>query len=818
MKKKLSSFIALTMLMSVVHLPVRAEKYGNYPEHRPISSYEYQWGIASAQSPSANRFSITDEYGTRYFILLDKDLEGNYLVLADELYGSTRFHELYGANDINSGNILRSVWDFDESDENSIAHFLNHEFLTDNYSGTKLPESVKSNLLEKTWRVELNDVGGVANITGLSESEQIKYDTWINDSLNPDLTMKVSILSVSEFNAYKDKIGGIGTSWDKGAIMRTVYSTVSLNSDGTVEYTNYNFKLDKSNDNTGVISISDSNYDANIQLRPVFWLDKDFFKNSRINVNESGENPVAEIKQYTFDDLSDKYTDEELTALGIELGERDTEVSIYPVHKVITRPPEYQIETDLIPGKSPNENLFSVPDANGFMRRFILLDTDSNGNYFVMADESYGTHSFTTLSENQVENKDAKDSEWSFNPENENSVAYWLNDDKNGFLATGNGGLTLPDKIIDNLVLKEWQIENNYVENTVPETHENYADVEKWLKNKENLRSVTSKLSLLSLTEYNAYKDKISACILSDTWAGDMLRTVWSQASVNDESITFNVNPLHILPNADLTKTWCMNNVDLKYATGDSGVYGIRPVFWLDKDFFREVKLDVLKSGDNVKKKMKKNGFADLSEIYSEVELEEIGFELQVIPGARNVVAAGIKAVGAVTEIFYEFISPVAAKERKSIFEAYIENDDGYLPVFKDIKSNLVLGDFLGKHMKIAVIPKDEDKSDGKRVYSNVFKVDTADIFVTCCDVSKEDGISADVTLRNNTDEAIPVAVSVVCYNASNQIKYIETRTEDVNGETVIRAGIDNISIGDGDYVEITAKVNGSSIYLKRVK
>ena len=123
----------------------------------------------------------------------------------------------------------------------------------------------------------------------------------------------------------------------------------------------------------------------------------------------------------------------------------------------------------------------------------------------------------------------------------------------------------------------------------------------------------------------------------------------------------------------------------------------------------------------------------------------------------------------------------------------------------------------MGKNIKIAVIPKDEENNEGKRTYSNVFKVASADIFVTDCEVLTDENITVDITLRNNTEKSIPITVSIICYNKFNQIKNISSETKNVNEETVINVGIDNITVDDGDYVEVMAKVDGNSIYLKKL-
>ena len=127
-------------------------------------------------------------------------------------------------------------------------------------------------------------------------------------------------------------------------------------------------------------------------------------------------------------------------------------------------------------GASPAENVFTVGDKS-----FVLLDRDNDGNYFVMTEDIYGTHSYTTKDLASVDTFEAKDSDYYFDPKNTSSIAYWLN---NGFLTEGNGdGNKLPDSIISNFVEKDWEIENNFTAGTegITGSESNYSDYQTWI-------------------------------------------------------------------------------------------------------------------------------------------------------------------------------------------------------------------------------------------------------------------------------------------------------------------------------------------------
>ena len=171
---------------------------------------------------------------------------------------------------------------------------------------------------------------------------------------------------------------------------------------------------------------------------------------------------------------------------------------------------------------------------------FALLDTDEEGNYYVIAEQNYGKRSFwdreffdRTISRadknddgtyslfwNRAENFDMDYIRW--NPEKEGTVAYWLNND---FLNSGE----LPNEITSNIVEHEFMVEgfepwydgmlwdsDSYVRQLVGipsgTYHESgYKDAldAVLLRLKQDNYKTTSKSSLLSVSEWNAYADKV---------------------------------------------------------------------------------------------------------------------------------------------------------------------------------------------------------------------------------------------------------------------------------------------------------------------
>ncbi|MDY5230301.1 MAG: hypothetical protein SPH44_04175, partial [Eubacteriales bacterium] len=121
-------------------------------------------------------------------------------------------------------------------------------------------------------------------------------------------------------------------------------------------------------------------------------------------------------------------------------------------------------------------------------------------------------------------------------------------------------------------------------------------------------------VALMSATEFNAYKDIIGvANVPSTDWQGILLRTRFSNGA--------NYVPL-------LSEYYKDNNGNI--SMGQSAInltnYYIRPCFWVDANFFDEVK--VSNFGEIIADKLKQFGYQKLKQIgYTSAELESLGFD-----------------------------------------------------------------------------------------------------------------------------------------------------------------------------------------------
>lgn len=227
---------------------------------------------------------------------------------------------------------------------------------------------------------------------------------------------------------------------------------------------------------------------------------------------------------------------------------------------------------------SPKENIFRV---DGDVQEFVLLETtDSNSSkFFIFAKDFYGNKAFDNRGSIV------------FDVNNPNNVGFWLNNDflKFGFGDKNGKNFKLPDGIIEHIDKEhEWKIEAGL---NVGAHSDRYG------------------VSLLSQEELLKHKDKIG---VKDTIADAGTFTVsgWMLRDVYQSALSFRYGG----PYEGFGNIWVWGVQELGMA--------VRPVFYLDRDFFKEVKLDLNNIGANVISMFRKMYSMDeLREIYTDEEL-----------------------------------------------------------------------------------------------------------------------------------------------------------------------------------------------------
>jgi len=372
MKKIISMIMAGAMLAgSLSASALYSENVPLVDNPRKIAGTGYFGGSGTLDtSAPSTLFTV----GGQTFALLDTDEEGNYFVVAEKYFGTHPYWEgelmdrtLSKAID-NGDGTYDFFWqkpediDMDKvcwnpQQEGTVAYWLNNDFL----NGANLPDEIKNNIVEHEWQNEAidtnpngtdwggeyairrifadegaDDVGasGQANLLAQYGYGGV-YSHIVNKISVPayTTTSKLALLSVSELKAYADKVGirpPVG-GW-QGMMSRTITSyntTTKQNGAYLPQNTLYVgpvqvYGVDNATDATKlqILSIDGGalptkNY---YYIRPVFWLDKDFFKNEKIDLATAGADPLAEVKKYNYHELAlAGYTDEEInTFLAIE--------------------------------------------------------------------------------------------------------------------------------------------------------------------------------------------------------------------------------------------------------------------------------------------------------------------------------------------------------------------------------------------------------------------------------------------------------------------------------------------------------------------
>lgn len=256
---------------------------------------------------------------------------------------------------------------------------------------------------------------------------------------------------------------------------------------------------------------------------------------------------------------------------------------------------------------------FAVDGVNG--KRFSLLDINPNGGsskYFILAANSYGdTRFYGADSTVKYYTKAGAH----FNADDKESVANALNHEHIGETnPNGDNYLkastlqTLDEKIVSYIDMEHlWKTEPDRFYQTGSTASGCYE--------------TTCGVALLSYSELLKYKDKIGYGIMGNNSTDfGTAGTMWKLRTTADYA-SQSVVGLGVAMTSKDNKEGYVGKV------GNGGYnFWIRPCFWLNNDFFKNVKLNLTHTGAEVKKALKNNyTYEDLKGIYSADELTQIG-------------------------------------------------------------------------------------------------------------------------------------------------------------------------------------------------
>ena len=267
--------------------------------------------------------------------------------------------------------------------------------------------------------------------------------------------------------------------------------------------------------------------------------------------------------------------------------------------------------------KAPENNMFQL---KGSPDKYILLDNTDEG-FFVLAQKFCAIKPFSVNGEAVA-----------FDPEDKNSIAYWLNND---YLESD----MLPQIIRENLVERVYNTEGG---GSLVPFRKDYSS--------------TCKVVLLSQTEWSKYNAKFG-------YADDTSSGYWALRSVRE------------MTGSPLVACTSGSNAGLTVDGKWSSALGIRPAFYLSKDFFTKVSVDVANTGDAVMSIIRKGYQPQMDVMYTKEEKYALT-ESDIAPMADAVTVTGRGIVGEAITGKYSFVS-LDEKEEDGTMIQWQKSHDG---------------------------------------------------------------------------------------------------------------------------------------------
>ena len=791
MPKKVKRFLSAAISLSIIAtnfaaMTAQAEGetssslFGNYPLHPTANDKAYygygDTGLSASDSDAAASLRKFTVGGIEY-LLLDQDENGNYFILQNNSVTNAAAYYSGGSSQTDES---LDEWRYNYSDSKSIAYYL------DNTYRNNMPESIKPHLIKYDWNIE-GDWPRAAD----------ENSDWFKNKVanNPPEVQSgyVALMSATEFNAYKDIIGVANvpsTDW-QGILLRTRFSNGANYSPLLSEY----YK-----DNNGNISMGQSDIKlTNYFLRPCFWVDANFFANVKVTGYENSSIVKQVLKEQGYAKLNNAgYTNDEITSIGVT----DTSpYGLYPTHptqnnKILFRDGVADVSANNSDAEAA-KRAFSIGGKN-----YLLLDKDSDGKYFVIENQKTNGQKYYNGGDANVSSTD-KDN-WAFDHKNRNSIAYYLD---NGYKDA------MPNGIKDHLVMYDWDVEGDY---PLFKGKQSELEMTDWFKGKAKNNQpykTSGYVSLMSATEYDAYKNVIGTADLdaddSTGWWGFMFRTPLTMLSGESvESATYNgYSPGYKRDFKDGNPT-----DDIRYACMPSlnnAVYYMRPCFWLEKDFFADVHVD--NAGEFVTAEISENyDYLDLIGTYTDEEITSMGIEVterpqNTVPSISNL---KINHTGNKIEAAYTYNNGLADEYNNrphissafgdnSTFAWYICSSDGSnKKAIADATENTltVTANESGKYICVEVTPANGLGDAGEKqslVYfvpegTNELKINgvrlknqnNTEIF-DIGDVQNATALTVSVDVENLTDVQKDITLILTVYN--NDKKLIGIQRTDLN-------------------------------------
>ena len=406
--------------------------------------------------------------------------------------------------------------------------------------------------------------------------DYINTHTWYTeegyglDSYKTDC--KISLLSTTEYTVNAGRIGYKPNGEAKQWWLRSPHKTAKY-------YAMWEFLPG------GTINCAwdvESTY-INRVIRPCFYLNEDFFKNVKLDTSKMGDEVKRAMREaVSYSEAQSLYSNLELISIGYELDETlETPLVAAWCDDALN------VDASARVAETPDEYLFSTAD-DADTKEYILLNSvnaNADDGFFIMtngyteAGVAYDATSYGTTSSDHKGTKTAQS--LIYDVERNGSIAQRLN--------------------ADSYIEEHFPLMKDYINMHTWYTEQGYGLVS---------YKTDCKISLLSTTEY-----KMNAGRIGYKPNGEEMQW-WLRSphkTVKDYAMW------EFLPRGTINCAWDIDSTYIRRV--------VRPCFYINEDFFKNVKLDTSKMGDEVKRAIRETvSFSEAQNLYSTVELISIGY------------------------------------------------------------------------------------------------------------------------------------------------------------------------------------------------